>query len=149
PRRPRPHRLLRGRGTDPAQGRVLATRAGSESSGDLRRRLRGHGSGRGRATAFAGGVEMSIELANGRTIPAEAKPAGPARPYAVQAIEPMARHAAASRLFGMDQAQAFTLMLIAQSEGLDPIQAMKRYHVIQGRPAMRADAMQAEFQRQG
>ncbi len=69
--------------------------------------------------------------------------------YSVADIEVIAKKAAASRLFGMDEAQTFTLMLIAESEGLHPIQALKRYHVIQGRPAMRADAMLAEFQRQG
>ncbi|HYE79192.1 MAG TPA: hypothetical protein VEI97_14510 [bacterium] len=45
--------------------------------------------------------------------------------------------------------QAVTLMLLCQAEGLHPVQAMKRYHIIQGRPSMRADAMLAEFQRQG
>lgn len=44
---------------------------------------------------------------------------------------------------------ALTLMLICQSEGLHPIQALKRYHIIKGRPSMRSDAMLAEFQRQG
>lgn len=44
---------------------------------------------------------------------------------------------------------ALTLMLICQSEGIHPIQALKRYHIIKGRPSMRSDAMLAEFQRQG
>jgi len=56
---------------------------------------------------------------------------------------------AKSRLFGLDEAQAFTLMLLAQSEGIHPIKAVQRYHVIQGRPAMKADAMLADFQRAG
>jgi hypothetical protein len=43
----------------------------------------------------------------------------------------------------------FTLMLICESEGLHPAQALKRYHVIEGRPTMRADAMQADFMRLG
>jgi hypothetical protein len=45
--------------------------------------------------------------------------------------------------------QVFTLMMIAQAEGLHPIEAMRRYDVIQGRPAMKSAAMLAEFQRQG
>jgi hypothetical protein len=49
----------------------------------------------------------------------------------------------------MDDSQAFTLMMLAESKGLHPIQAMERYHIIMGRPSMKADAMQAEFQRRG
>jgi hypothetical protein len=69
--------------------------------------------------------------------------------FSAAEIEVMAHHVAKSRLFGVDQSQAFTLMLIAQAKGLHPIEAMERYHVIQGRPAMRADAMLAEFQARG
>jgi hypothetical protein len=69
----------------------------------------------------------------------------PVQPHTVGDIEVMARQVAASRLFGMDQAQAFTLMLLAQAKGIHPIQAVERYHVIQGRPAMKADAMLADF----
>ena len=55
-----------------------------------------------------------------------------------------------SKLFSMPSPEAtFTLMMLCQSEGLNPIQAVKRYHIIHGRPSMRADAMLAEFQRQG
>lgn len=55
-----------------------------------------------------------------------------------------------SGLFPMPSPEAaFTLMMICQSEGLHPIQALKRYHVIKGRPTMRSDAMLAEFQRAG
>ncbi len=61
----------------------------------------------------------------------------------------MAAQIARSKLFGMDEAQTFTLMLLAHSKGLHPIQAVERYHVIQGRPAMKADAMLAEFQSRG
>lgn len=56
-----------------------------------------------------------------------------------------------SKLFAgvQTEAQAMTLMMLCRSEGLDPIQAMRRYHIIQNRPTMRADAMQAEFQARG
>lgn len=66
-------------------------------------------------------------------------------------IQQVARMVAASRLFpGIDNEQAaFTLMMLCQSEGLHPMAAVKRYHIIKGRPSMRADAIQAEFQRQG
>ena len=69
--------------------------------------------------------------------------------YTIRDVEIMARHAARSRLYGMDESQAFTLMMLADAEGLHPIQAVRRFHVIKGRPSMRADAMQAEFQRHG
>jgi hypothetical protein len=61
----------------------------------------------------------------------------------------MAKSVARSRLFGMDENQLVTLMLLAQSKGLHPIQAVERFHVIAGRPAMKADAMLAEFQAHG
>ena len=74
----------------------------------------------------------------------------PAAQYGVPELQVMARSVAQSRLFpGIESEQAaFTLMMLCQAEGLHPIQAMRRYHVIKGRPSMRADAMQAEFQRQ-
>lgn len=102
-----------------------------------------------------------LQNANGRGVTIEERPAdnhanlldqvvqATAARYSVRDVETMAKKASASRLYGMDEAQAFCLMMIAESEGLHPIQALKRYHIIQGRPAMRADAMQAEFQRQG
>lgn len=68
----------------------------------------------------------------------------------VQDMKAVAADIAKSKLFAMEQPeQIFALMMVCQSEGLHPIQALKRYHIIEGRPSMRADAMQAEFQRQG
>lgn len=62
----------------------------------------------------------------------------------------MAEHVSDSKLFAATTPQAaFTLMMLAQAEGLHPIQAMRRYHIIEGRPSMRSDAMQAEFQARG
>lgn len=45
--------------------------------------------------------------------------------------------------------QALALMLIAQAEGLHPAQAAREYHIIQGRPALTAEAMLSRFQRAG
>lgn len=93
---------------------------------------------------------MSTEtMTNGRALVLAEPRAEVTRRYEVRDIQTMAEQAARSRLFGMDASQAFTLMCLAESEGLHPIQALKRYHIIQGRPSMRADAMQAEFQRIG
>ena len=65
-------------------------------------------------------------------------------------IERMASAIAKSGLFGMKTPeQAVALMLIAQAEGMHPAIAARDYHVIQGRPALKADAMLARFQTAG
>jgi len=62
----------------------------------------------------------------------------------------MALAVAKSGLFGIKtEDQALALMLIAQGEGLHPAIAARDYHVIQGRPALKADAMLARFQNAG
>lgn len=62
----------------------------------------------------------------------------------------MAAKMAASRLFGVKTPEeAFSLMMIAQAEGSHPAMAMRDYHVIQGRPSLKADAMLARFQQAG
>lgn len=75
----------------------------------------------------------------------------PASAFSATDLTVFAEQVAKSKLFtGIDTpAAAFALMLICQSEGLHPAVAMKRYHIINGRPSMRADAMQAEFQARG
>lgn len=65
-------------------------------------------------------------------------------------LERMAVAAAKSGLFGVKTPdQAIALMLVAQSEGVHPARAMQEYHVIQGRPALKADAMLARYQAGG
>jgi len=65
-------------------------------------------------------------------------------------IERMAVAAAKSGLFGVKTPdQALALMLVAQAEGLHPAAAARDYHVIQGRPALKADALFARFQAAG
>ena len=62
-------------------------------------------------------------------------------------IEKMANAVAASKLFGVKNPnEAIALMLVAQAEGMHPATAARDYHVIQGRPALKADAMLARFQ---
>ena len=57
---------------------------------------------------------------------------------------------AKSGFFGYkNSSEAFTLMCLAQANGLHPAKAAERYHIIQGRPAMKADAMLAAFQESG
>lgn len=65
-------------------------------------------------------------------------------------MERMAGAIAKSGLFGLKTPeQALALFLVAQSEGRHPASAAKEYHVIQGRPALRADAILARFQAAG
>jgi len=65
-------------------------------------------------------------------------------------IERMGAAIAKSGLFGVKTPeQAVTLMLVAQADGLHPAVAARDYHVIQGRPALRSDAMLARFQLAG
>lgn len=68
----------------------------------------------------------------------------------IQDVEKMAVSVAKSGLFGMKSTdQALALMLLAQSEGIHPMTAARDYHIIQGRPALKADAMLARFQQSG
>jgi hypothetical protein len=65
-------------------------------------------------------------------------------------VERMAVAIAKSGLFGMKSPeQAMALMLVAQAEGMHPAIAARDFHVIQGRPALKADAMLARFQAAG
>ena len=62
----------------------------------------------------------------------------------------IAKAFALSNLFGFkNETEAFALMCIAQANGLHPAKAAERYHIIQGRPAMKSDAMLAAFQESG
>jgi len=65
-------------------------------------------------------------------------------------IQQMAEVAASSKMFGFKNPQeAMAIMLLCQAESLHPAVAMRDYHVIQGRPALKADAMLARFQQAG
>lgn len=64
--------------------------------------------------------------------------------------ERMATAIAKSGLFGMkDPTTVLALMAVAQAEGRHPASVAKDYHIIQGRPALKADAMLARFQLAG
>lgn len=65
-------------------------------------------------------------------------------------IERMAIAVAKSNLFGVRTPdQAMALMLVSQAEGMHPAIAARDYHVINGRPTLKADAMLARFQAAG
>lgn len=68
----------------------------------------------------------------------------------LQEVRTMGEIAARSRLFGLDDPTAATaLMLMAQAEGRHPMLAARDYHIIKGRPALKADAILARFQQAG
>ena len=70
--------------------------------------------------------------------------------FSVTDMEKMATVILKSKLFGMETVdQTLTLMLLAQSEGMHPATAARDFHIIKGRPAMKADAMLARFQQSG
>ena len=65
-------------------------------------------------------------------------------------IQSMAEVAAKSKMFGFKNTEeAMAIMLLCQAENLHPAIAMRDYHVIQNRPALKADAMLARFQQVG
>lgn len=65
-------------------------------------------------------------------------------------MQQMAEVAATSKMFGFKNTQeALAIMLLCQGENMHPAVAMRDYHVIQGRPALKADAMLARFQQAG
>ena len=67
-----------------------------------------------------------------------------------QDMQQMAEVAAGSKMFGFKNPQeALAIMLLCQGENMHPAVAMRDYHVIQGRPALKADAMLARFQQAG
>jgi len=67
-----------------------------------------------------------------------------------QSIEKAGQYISKSGLFGVKTPeQAIALMLVAQAEGRNPFEAARDYHIIQGRPALKADAILARFQQAG
>jgi len=65
-------------------------------------------------------------------------------------IQTMAEVAAKSKMFGFKNTEeAMAIMLLCQAENLHPAIALRDFHVIQGRPALKADAMLARFQQAG
>ena len=65
-------------------------------------------------------------------------------------MEKMADAIAKSQLFGLKtKEQVLAIMLVCQAEGLHPAIAARDYDVIQGKPALKAKAKLARFQRAG
>jgi hypothetical protein len=70
--------------------------------------------------------------------------------HSIPEVERMALAIAESGLFGIKTPQqAFALMLIAQAEGRHPATVAQEYDIIQGRPALKAQAALSRFQAAG
>jgi hypothetical protein len=62
----------------------------------------------------------------------------------------MAEAIAKSKLFGIQNAeQALALGLLCQAEGRHPAEAARDYHIINGKPSLKSEAMLARFQQAG
>ncbi len=55
-----------------------------------------------------------------------------------------------SGLFGIKNVnQVYSLLMLAESEGLHPMTAMKQYHIVNGRPTLKSSETLARFQKSG
>ena len=65
-------------------------------------------------------------------------------------LQIMAKAVTESGLFGLkNQNQAFTLMLIAEAEGIPAIKAVQMYSIINGMPSLKSTEVQSRFQKSG
>jgi hypothetical protein len=70
--------------------------------------------------------------------------------YSFDDVERMAQAVAKSGLFDIkNPSEAMALMLLSQAEGIHPMKAARDYHIIKGRPALKADAILARHQSSG
>ena len=78
-------------------------------------------------------------------------PAQVASTHSIDDIQRMAKNVALAKLFpGIENEHAaFTLMMLCEAEGLHPITALRRYHIIEGKPCMSAELMLARARRFG
>ena len=60
-------------------------------------------------------------------------------------IQAMSKAISPSLFALKNESEVFTLMMLGQADGIHPITALRRYHIINGRPAMKAEAMLACF----
>ena len=64
----------------------------------------------------------------------------------IDQVRVMAKSAAVSKLFSAKaEEQVFTLMLVAQSEGIHPIKALMSYDIINGQPALKSSEALARY----
>jgi hypothetical protein len=70
----------------------------------------------------------------------------PAEVVPYSQMQQMAVTVAKSKLFGVENPdQALALMALCQAEGIHPMTAVRDYHIIKGRPSLKAETMLARF----
>ena len=70
--------------------------------------------------------------------------------YSFEILEKMSKKIASSGMLGTrNENDVFTLFMIAQAEGKNPVQASMEYSIIQGRPALKSQATLVRFQKAG
>jgi hypothetical protein len=70
--------------------------------------------------------------------------------FSLKDLQLIAENITASNLFGIKtKQQAMTLMLLCQADGLHPIQAVRKYHIVDGRPTLKSQAMLSDFLSRG
>lgn len=70
--------------------------------------------------------------------------------YSIAELETMSKKVAQSNFLGTrNESEIFTLFMIAQAEGKNPVQASMEYSIIQGKPALKSQATLIRFQKAG
>lgn len=70
--------------------------------------------------------------------------------YSIAEIEAMSKKVAQSNFLGTrNDSEVFTLLMLAQAEGKNPVQASMDYSIIQGKPALKSQATLIRFQKAG
>lgn len=70
--------------------------------------------------------------------------------YSLAELETMSKKVAQSNFLGTrNESEIFTLFMIAQAEGKNPVQASMEYSIIQGKPALKSQATLIRFQKAG
>ena len=86
-------------------------------------------------------------LIGAQSAPPQSPQPAPALAYSFADVQSMARVIVEGNLFPSlrNPAQVLSLMLLCQAKGMHPMAAVERYHIIEGKPSMKADAMLSEF----
>lgn len=70
--------------------------------------------------------------------------------FSMSDLENLSKTITESKMFGnQTKQQVLVLLMMAQADGIHPMKAMQKYHIIKGRPSMRSDSMLAEYQSRG
>jgi len=66
-----------------------------------------------------------------------------------ETLKEMALVVSQNKMFGKSKEEALALMMVAQAEGVHPMQAILEWDLIQGKPALKSTALMARFQKAG